>query len=154
MKYIKKAELPHQKGNSADLYSPVVFRPCFTTGLALSITVLKGIIVPLTKHRYKIFAINKTGTTLETDKNEADFKAWFYSILPDNMVIIVKRSLFPSILGTFELLAIFPHLRAGLDEYKNIDTRYSKITAMIFFMLAAAGVFAKGIYPNNLYPLW
>ncbi len=59
----------------------------------------------------------------------------------------------PAVLGTCELLETFPRFSAGLEEYKRIDTRHPKLTALTFFMVAAAGLFGIGIYPNYLYPL-
>ncbi len=59
----------------------------------------------------------------------------------------------PAVLGTCELLETFPCLSAGLYEYKKIDTEYPKTIALIFLMLAGAGLFGIGIYPNFLYPL-
>jgi len=59
----------------------------------------------------------------------------------------------PAVLSTCELLESFPCFSAGLNEYKKIDPSYPKLTALTLLILAAAGLFGIGIYPNFLFPL-
>lgn len=85
---------------------------------------------------------------------------WYYvgieDLSPGKYVLFATLSfstVIPAVLGTCELLETFPFFFAGLHEYKKIDTKYPKATALIFLMLAIAGLFGIGIYPNYLYPL-
>lgn len=85
---------------------------------------------------------------------------WYYvgieDLSPGKYVLFATLSfstVLPAVLGTCELLETFPFLYSGLHEYKTIDIRFPKATALMFFMLATAGLFGIGIYPNYLYPL-
>jgi hypothetical protein len=59
----------------------------------------------------------------------------------------------PAVLGTYDLLATFPRFSAGLKKYKKFDIKHSKSAALSVLMIAAAGLFSIGIYPDYLYPL-
>ena len=85
---------------------------------------------------------------------------WYYvgieDLSPGKYVLFATLSfstVLPAVLGTCELLETFPCFSAGLHEYKKINTKYPKATAMLFLMFAAVGLFGIGIFPNYLYPL-
>ncbi len=59
----------------------------------------------------------------------------------------------PAVLGTCELLETFPRLSAGLQTYRKVAVRNTRLAALSILACAAAGLFGIGIYPDFLYPL-
>ena len=59
----------------------------------------------------------------------------------------------PAVLSTTELLTSFPAASAGLNQIKPIRVEHSKLMSWSAFMVALAGLFTMGIWPNYLFPL-
>ena len=85
---------------------------------------------------------------------------WYYvgieGLSPAQYVIFATlpfSTVLPAVLGTYELLETTPRFSAGLEKYKKIDIRHPKLIALTALMVAAAGLFGIGIYPDYLYPL-
>lgn len=85
---------------------------------------------------------------------------WYYvgieSLTPGQYALFATfafSTVLPAVLGTYELLETFPQLSAGLENFKKIDARLPKLTAVISLMAAGGGLLAIGIWPDYLYPL-
>lgn len=59
----------------------------------------------------------------------------------------------PAVLGTYELLASFPRVSAGLDDFIKIEVRHPRITAWSALTIFAIGLALIGIFPDYLFPL-
>ncbi len=59
----------------------------------------------------------------------------------------------PAVLGTYDLLATFPRLSAGLDNFIVLRPRQPKILAGLVLAAACAGLAGIGIRPDLLFPL-
>jgi hypothetical protein len=59
----------------------------------------------------------------------------------------------PAVMGTYQLLATYPRLYRGLTNYFVMPQMHSQRTAIIVFILAAAGLTGIGIWPDYLFPL-
>jgi hypothetical protein len=59
----------------------------------------------------------------------------------------------PAVLGTTELLASYPRLRAGLEQFLPIRNTNVKIVGWGVFLLSSAGLIGIGIWPSYLFPL-
>lgn len=85
---------------------------------------------------------------------------WYYigieGLTPFQYVIFATlpfSTVLPAVLSTCELLETFPRLRSGLKNYRKIDVKHPKPAAGAILIIAAAGLYAIGIYPDYLYPL-
>ncbi|MDE3042306.1 MAG: hypothetical protein KGJ82_17265 [Nitrospirota bacterium] len=59
----------------------------------------------------------------------------------------------PAVLGTMELLASYPWISAGLEQFRPIQSMNVKIVGWVIFLLASAGLTGIGIWPGYLFPL-
>ncbi|MFO7870174.1 MAG: hypothetical protein R6V03_01935 [Kiritimatiellia bacterium] len=59
----------------------------------------------------------------------------------------------PAVLGTKELLASFPHLGAGLDNFVKVPATRSRAPACVLLVLFCAGLAVIGVWPDYLFPL-
>ena len=59
----------------------------------------------------------------------------------------------PAVLGTTELLASYPRLSAGLEQFRPIRSANAKIVGWGIFLLSSAGLTGIGIWPSYLFPL-
>ena len=59
----------------------------------------------------------------------------------------------PAVLGTTELLASYPWISAGLEQFRPIQSTNVKIVGWVIFLLASAGLTGIGIWPGYLFPL-
>lgn len=59
----------------------------------------------------------------------------------------------PAVLGTTELLASYPRISAGLEQFRPIQSTNVKISGRGIFLLSSAGLTGIGIWPNYLFPL-
>jgi len=78
-----------------------------------------------------------------------DLSPWEYFIfatLPFSTVL-------PAVLGTTELLATFPRLSAGLDDFIAIRPRHPRVIGGAMLAAAGAGLTGIGIWPDILFPL-
>jgi hypothetical protein len=77
------------------------------------------------------------------------YSAWEYfwrATLPFSTVL-------PAVLSTAALLATFPRLTSGLENYIRLPVFHPRWRAGIVLLLFAAGLTGIGIFPNLLYPL-
>lgn len=59
----------------------------------------------------------------------------------------------PAVLGTTELLASYPWISAGLEQFRPIQSTNVKIGGWVIFLLSSAGLTGIGIWPSYLFPL-
>jgi hypothetical protein len=59
----------------------------------------------------------------------------------------------PAVLGTTELLASYPLISAGLNQFHPIRRTHVKMIGWGVFLLASAGLTSIGIWPSYLFPL-
>lgn len=59
----------------------------------------------------------------------------------------------PAVLGTTELLASYPRISAGLEQFRPIQSVNVKIAGWGIFLLASVGLTGIGIWPSYLFPL-
>ena len=59
----------------------------------------------------------------------------------------------PAVLGTTELLASYPWISAGLEQFRPIQSTNVKIVGWVIFLLSSAGLTGIGIWPGYLFPL-
>ncbi len=59
----------------------------------------------------------------------------------------------PAVLGTTELLASYPRISAGLEQFRPIRSTNVKIVGWGILLLASAGLTGIGIWPSYLFPL-
>jgi hypothetical protein len=59
----------------------------------------------------------------------------------------------PAVLGTTELLASYPRISAGLEQFRAIRTTNAKMVGWGIFLLSSAGLTGIGIWPSYLFPL-
>jgi len=59
----------------------------------------------------------------------------------------------PAVLGTTELLASYPWISAGLEQFRPIRSTNVKIVGWGVLLLASAGLTGIGIWPSYLFPL-
>lgn len=59
----------------------------------------------------------------------------------------------PAVLGTTELLASYPWISAGLEQFRPIQSTDVKIGGWVIFLLSGAGLIGIGIWPSYLFPL-
>ncbi len=59
----------------------------------------------------------------------------------------------PAVLGTTELLASYPRLSAGLEQFRPIRSTNRKIVGWGILLIATAGLTGIGIWPSYLFPL-
>lgn len=78
--------------------------------------------------------------------NLTPWEYFLFATLPFSTVL-------PAVLGTRDLLATFPRLSAGLDNFIVIRPRHPGILASILLAAACAGLAGIGIRPDLLFPL-
>ena len=71
---------------------------------------------------------------------------FFHATLPFSTVL-------PAVLGTMELLASYPRICAGLDQFRPFLSTNVKIVGWAILLLASAGLTGIGIWPSYLFPL-
>jgi len=59
----------------------------------------------------------------------------------------------PAVLGTRELLASYPRISAGLQQFRPIRSTNVKIVGWGILLLSSAGLTGIGIWPSYLFPL-
>jgi hypothetical protein len=59
----------------------------------------------------------------------------------------------PAVLGTHDLLATFPRLSAGLEQFTPIAPRRPRLMAALALSAAAVGLALVGVWPSQLFPL-
>jgi hypothetical protein len=59
----------------------------------------------------------------------------------------------PAVFGTTELLASYPLISAGLEQFRPIRSTNAKIVGWGIFLLSSAGLTGIGIWPSYLFPL-
>jgi hypothetical protein len=59
----------------------------------------------------------------------------------------------PAVLGTTELLASYPRISAGLEQFRPIRNTNVKIVGWGILLLASGGLTGIGIWPRYLFPL-
>lgn len=59
----------------------------------------------------------------------------------------------PAVLGTAELLTSYPAVSAGLDRFKPVHLKSTKLVSWFLLISSCLGLFAIGRWPNYLFPL-
>jgi hypothetical protein len=59
----------------------------------------------------------------------------------------------PAVLGTTELLASYPRISAGLEQFRPIRSTNVKVVGWGILLLASVGLTGIGIWPSYLFPL-
>ena len=61
----------------------------------------------------------------------------------------------PAVLGTYDLLATFPRLGAGLDDFMKLRVGHPRSVAFMVFVIGCVALAGIGVWPDLLFPmLW
>jgi hypothetical protein len=85
---------------------------------------------------------------------------WYYegigSLTPGEYFVFATlpfSTVLPAVLGTYDLLASYPRLSAGLADFIVIRPRRPRLIAGLMLVAACAGLTGIGIWPDLLFPL-
>lgn len=78
--------------------------------------------------------------------NLTRWEYFLFATLPFSTVL-------PAVLGTYDLLATYPRLEAGLAEFVPVRVRHPKIIAAVLLVAAVLGLAGIGVWPDWLFPL-